>query len=79
MELHIDVRSVAVSGLKKKKQRITIVNLKMIDMNRKRQILDHLINDLYDQYWEMIELAVESSNMEESKEVIDYIKSKVSE
>jgi hypothetical protein len=79
MELHIDVRSVAVSGLKKKKQRITIVNLKMIDMNRKRQILDHLINDLYDQYWEMIELAVESSDMEESKEVIDYIKSKVSE
>jgi hypothetical protein len=79
MELHIDVPSVAVSGLKKKKQRITIVNLKMIDMNRKRQILDHLINDLYDQYWEMIELAVESSNMEESKEVIDYIKSKVSE
>jgi hypothetical protein len=79
MELHIDVPSVAVSGLKRKKQRITIVNLKMIDMNRKRQILDHLINDLYDQYWEMIELAVESSNMEESKEVIDYIKSKVSE
>jgi hypothetical protein len=79
MELHIDVRSVAVSGLKKKKQRITIVNLKMIDMNRKRQILDHLINDLYDQYWEMIELAVEASDMEESKEVIDYIKSKVSE
>jgi hypothetical protein len=70
---------VAVSGLKRKKLRITIVNLKMIDMNRKRQILDHLINDLYDQYWEMIELAVESSNMEESKEVIDYIKSKVSE
>ena len=79
MELHIDVPSVAVSGLKRKKLRITIVNLKMIDMNRKRQILDHLINDLYDQYWEMIELAVESSNMEESKEVIDYIKSKVSE
>jgi hypothetical protein len=48
-------------------------------MNRKRQILDHLINDLYDQYWEMIELAVEASDMEESKEVIDYIKSKVSE
>jgi hypothetical protein len=48
-------------------------------MNRKRQILDHLINDLYDQYWEMIELAVESSDMQESKDVIDYIKSKVSE
>ena len=48
-------------------------------MNRKRQILDHLINDLYDQYWEIIELAVESSDMEESKEFIDYIKSKVSE
>jgi hypothetical protein len=46
-------------------------------MNRKRQILDHLINDLYDQYWEMIELAVESSDMEESKEVINYIKMKV--
>jgi hypothetical protein len=48
-------------------------------MNRKRQILDHLINDLYDQYWEMIELAVESSDMQESKDVIDYIKYKVSE
>ena len=32
-------------------------------MNRKRQILEHLINDLYEQYWEMIELAVESSDM----------------
>ena len=46
-------------------------------MNRKRQILDHLINDLYDQYWEMIELAVECSDMQESKEVLDYIKMKV--
>ena len=48
MELHIDVPSVAVSGLKRKKLRITIVNLKMIDMNRKRQILDHLINEFID-------------------------------
>jgi hypothetical protein len=46
-------------------------------MNRKRQILDHLINDLYDQYWEMIELAVESSDMQESRDVIDYIREKV--
>jgi len=48
-------------------------------MNRKRQILDHLINDLYDQYWECIELVVECSGMKESQEVIDYIKSKVNE
>lgn len=45
-------------------------------MNRKRQILDHLINDLYDQYWECIELAVECSDMQESKDVIDYIRGK---
>ena len=47
-----------------------------VKMNRKRQILDHLINDLFDQYWEMIELAVESSDMQESKDVIDYIRGK---
>jgi len=46
-------------------------------MNRKRQILDHLLNDLYDQYWEMIELAVESSDMQEARDVIDYIREKV--
>lgn len=46
-------------------------------MNRKRQILDHLINDLHDQYWEMIELAVECSDMQESKDVIEYIQMKV--
>jgi hypothetical protein len=46
-------------------------------MNRKRQILDHLINDLYEQYWEVIELAVECSDMQESKDVIDYIREKV--
>lgn len=32
-------------------------------MNRKREILDHLINDLYDQYWEIIELSVECSGI----------------
>ena len=48
-------------------------------MNRKRQILDHLINDLHEQYWEYIEYAVETCDMKESKEIIDYIKSKVNE
>jgi hypothetical protein len=48
-------------------------------MNRKRQMLEHLLNDLYDQYWEYIECAVETCDMRESKEVIDYIKSKVNE
>jgi len=45
-------------------------------MNRKRQIINHLLEDLHEQYWEYIEYAVESSDMEESKELINYIKSK---
>lgn len=46
-------------------------------MNRKRDILEHLINDLYDQYWECIEAALEMSDMQESQDVIDYIREKV--
>ena len=42
-------------------------------LSRKRQILDHLINDLEDQYWQVIELAVEASNFKEAKVCINEI------
>ena len=45
-------------------------------MNRKRQILDHLLNDLEETYWEFLEAALEYSDMKEAKKVITYIMQK---
>ena len=47
-------------------------------LNRKRQILDHLVNEMEDQYWQIIELAVESSNLEDAKICINEIITKQS-
>jgi hypothetical protein len=45
-------------------------------LNRKRQILDHLLNELNEQYWEFIEVALESSDMQESKTYMKYLMEK---
>ena len=45
-------------------------------MNRKRQILYHLLNDLEETYWDYIESAVETSSMKDAKEIIKFIMEK---
>lgn len=42
--------------------------------NRKRQIIDAMVNDLHEQYFDMIEQAVDHSDLRQAKEVIDYIR-----
>lgn len=43
-------------------------------MNRKRQIIDAMVNDLHEQYFDMIEQALEYSDQQQAREVIDYIR-----
>lgn len=44
---------------------------------RKRQIVDHVINDLHNTQLDMIDEALEKSDLRQAKEVIEYIKNKV--
>jgi hypothetical protein len=46
-----------------------------VSMNRKRQIIDAVLEDLQQQYFDMVEQALAQSNMQQSQEVIDYIRS----
>jgi hypothetical protein len=46
-----------------------------VSMNRKRQVIDAVLEDLQQQYFSMIEQALAQSNMQQSQEVIDYIRS----
>lgn len=49
----------------------------MIDRKHfERALIDCLLKDLHNQQMEMIELAVEQSNMNEAKAVIKYIMEK---
>lgn len=43
--------------------------------NRKRQIIDAMVNDLHNQQLDMIDAAVDYSDLEQAREVIEYIKS----
>ena len=52
----------------------------MIDRKHfERVLIDCLLMDLHNQQMQMIDLAVEKSNMREAKEVIQYIMEKRSE
>jgi len=43
-------------------------------MNRKRQIIDAMVNDLHNIQLDMIDEAVKYSDMTQAREVIDYIR-----
>ena len=43
-------------------------------MNRKRQIIDAMVNDLHEQYFDMIEQALAHSDQQQARDVIDYIR-----
>lgn len=45
-----------------------------VSMNRKRQIIDSFIDDLHNQQLDMIDAAVEQSDMRQAREIIDYIR-----
>ena len=42
-----------------------------VTMNRKRQIIDAMVNDLHEQYFDMIEQALEHSVQQQAREVIE--------
>jgi hypothetical protein len=44
-------------------------------MNRKRQIIDQQLDELHNLQLAMIDAAVESSDLSQAREVIDYIRS----
>lgn len=45
-----------------------------VSMNRKRQIIDAMVNDLHNIQLDMIDEAVKYSDMTQAREVIDYIR-----
>jgi len=46
-----------------------------VSMNRKRQIIDQQLDELHNLQLAMIDAAVESSDLSQANEVIDYIRS----
>lgn len=49
----------------------------MSNLNRKRQIIEAVLIELYEAHEAMIEAAVEQSDLIEANTVIDYIKEKI--
>ena len=45
-------------------------------LNRKRQIIDQTLQELHNLQLDMIDQAVEYSDLRDAKEIINYIKSK---
>lgn len=45
-----------------------------VSMNRKRQIIDATLDELHNQQLDMIDAAVDLSDMRQAREVIDYIR-----
>lgn len=45
-------------------------------LNRKRHIVDAMLAELHEQYFDMIERALEHSDMRDAREVIKYVQSR---
>ena len=45
-----------------------------VSMNRKRQIIDNMVDFLHEQQLDMIDEAIEYSDLRQAKEIIEYIK-----
>ena len=43
-------------------------------LSRKRQIIDNIVEELHDQYFDMIEQALAHSDMQHDKDVIMHVK-----
>lgn len=48
-----------------------------VTMNRKRQIIDAMLEDLHAQHEDMLEQALQYSDMQEARDVIAWIKGKL--
>lgn len=48
-----------------------------VSMNRKRQIIDATLNELHNMQLDMIDQAVEYSDLQEAHDVINWIKEKL--
>ena len=46
-----------------------------ISLNRKRQIINHIVDDLHTMQLDMIDQAVEYSDLREASEVINHVRS----
>lgn len=46
---------------------------KSSSLNRKRHIVDAMLEDLHEQYFSMIERALEHSDMQQARDVIEYV------
>lgn len=46
-------------------------------INRKRKIIDAMVNDLHEQYFDMIEQALAHSDLQEAKTILKYIMEKL--
>ena len=46
-----------------------------VSMNRKRQIIDAYVDELHNMQLDMIDAAVEYSDLKQAQEVIEYIRS----
>lgn len=44
-------------------------------LNRKRHVVDSMLEELHNQYFDMIERALEHSDMRDAREVIKYVQS----
>ncbi len=48
-----------------------------VSMNRKRQIIDAVVNNLHNAQLAMIDEAVDRSDLQEAKDVINWIKERL--
>jgi len=46
---------------------------KSVSLSRKRQIVDAMLEDLHEQYFAMIEQALEYSDMQQARDIIKYV------
>ena len=46
---------------------------KRVSLNRKRHVVDAMLEDLHNQYFDMIERALEHSDMRQARDVIKYV------
>jgi uncharacterized protein YlxP (DUF503 family) len=42
-------------------------------LNRKRHVVDSIMEELHNQYFDMIERALEHSDMRQARDVIEYV------
>jgi len=47
---------------------------KSVSLNRKRHVVDAMLEELHDQYFDMIERALAHSDMRQARDIIEYVR-----